>query len=235
MCRAIFTLAFIAMMLVAPAANATIVIINDTISGGVAQFTAAVNAAGGTVLSDPLSGLTSGNFWDRGSYSIASTSGSTRFIDSTYLPSGQSIGINPTSPAPTSGLTFTFDTPVNAFALEIGDWATCCFPSSLYIAFDGGSTNLIATAFSASDNPGWVAGDGFRNFIGAIDDTDTFSTVTFYGDGFGEYLVAGGTTYNATLAIGSLPGAIPEPSTLLCCLLQTQQPQHWPIKQQVQR
>ncbi len=26
----------------------------------------------------------------------------------------------------TSGLTFTFSAPVNAFGFEIGDWATCC-------------------------------------------------------------------------------------------------------------
>ena len=112
-------------------------------------------------------------------------------------------------------MTFTFANPINAFGLEIGDWATCCYnPSSLYIAFDGGATRLVASAYSDSDNPGYVAGDGYRNFVAAIDDSSTFSTVTFYGDGFGEYLVAGGTIRYATVRTGSVSGEVPVPATL---------------------
>ncbi len=73
---------------------------------------------------------------------------------------------------------------------------------------------LVATATKESDNPGVNAGLGFRNFVGAIDTTGTFSTVTFYGDGFGEYLVAGGTIRYSTLDIGSVPETpVPEPET----------------------
>lgn len=182
-----------------------------------------INSNGGTVTLDTLSGLSSGNTWARTGYTITSTNGVNRPIDSSYIPTrtntagaavgGQAIGINPQRPAPGSGLTFTFANPINAFGLEIGDWATCCYlPSSLYISFDGGATRLVASAFSSSDNPGIAAGDGFLNFVGAFDSSNTFNTVTFYGDGFGEYLVAGGTIRYGTVKIGSV-GGIPEPTT----------------------
>ena len=189
------------------------VIYNDRIPTGTASFDSVVAGVGGTVTTDSLQNLSSGSSWNRGAYTITSTDGSSRPIDSSYLPSGDAIGIDPASPASGSGLTFTFATGVNAFGLEIGDWATCCYlPSSLYISFDGGATRLVASASSSSDNPGYVAGDGYLNFVGAIDTTSTFNTVTFYGDGFGEYLVAGGTIRYATLDIGSVP-AVPEPET----------------------
>jgi len=195
-------------------AQALPVIYNDTIPAGTAAFDAAVVAAGSAVNTDALSGLSSGTTWVRTDYTITSTNGTSRFIDSSYIPSGDSIGINPSSVNPeTSGLTFTFGSPVNAFGLEIGDWATCCFPSSLYISFDGGATRLVATANTDSDNPGYAAGLGYLNFVGAVDDTNTFTTVTFYGDGYGEYLVAGGTIRYATVAQGSFTGA-PEPGVL---------------------
>lgn len=203
----------IALCFVFSTAHAAPVIYNNTIPAGTAAFDATVVGAGGSVVTDALSGLTSGNSWARTGYGIASTDGSTRFIDTSYLASGDSIGINPAAPAPNSGLTFTFGTGVNAFGLEIGDWATCCYPSALYISFDGGSTRTVATASNISDNPGYAV-DGYspRNFVGAIDTTNTFNTVTFYGDGFGEYLVAGGTIRYATLDIGSVP-AVPEPES----------------------
>ena len=200
------------MLAFAGAAGAAPVVTNGTIPGGTAAFDATVTGANGVVVLDALSGLSGGSSWDRGAYTISSTDGSSRGIDSGYIPSGDAIGIDPYSPASSSGLTFTFDTPINAFGLEIGDWATCCYTSNLYIAFDGGSVNLVASANDALDNPGYAANLGFLNFIGAIDTSSTFSKVTFYGDGFGEYLVAGGTIRYATLDIGSV-GGVPEPAT----------------------
>ncbi len=164
------------------------------------------------MVTDALARLTSASSWARTGYTINSTDASMRPIDSSYLASGDAIGINPASPAASSGLTFDFVSPVNAFGLEVGDWATCCFPSSLYISFDGGATRLVATAIADADNPGAAAGLGYLNFVGAIDTTNTFNKVTFYGDGFGEYLVAGGTIRYATLGIGSVP-SVPEPET----------------------
>jgi hypothetical protein len=192
------------------------VIYNNTIPLGTAAFDSTVTGAGGTLVKDPLLSLSTGNTWARPGYTITSTDLSNRYIDTTYLASGNSIGIDPYSPAAGSGLTFNFNSGVNAFGLEIGDWATCCYlPSSLYISFDGGATRLVASATSSSDNPGYVAGLGYQNFVGAIDTTNTFKTVTFYGDGFGEYLVAGGTIRYATLDIGSVPDvpAVPEPES----------------------
>ncbi|HOY69749.1 MAG TPA: PEPxxWA-CTERM sorting domain-containing protein [Methylotenera sp.] len=213
-------LGMVAFTFVATTAQAAPVIYNNTIPAGTAAFDATVAGAGGTVVTDTLSSLSSGTSWARTGYTITSTNGNTRSIDNLYTDngnslSGQSIGISPANPAAGSGLTFTFNTGVNAFGLEVGDWATCCtspLPSSLYISFDGGATRTVASAFSANDNPGYAAGLGFLNFVGAIDTTNTFSTVTFYGDGFGEYLVAGGTIRYAALDIGSVP-EVPEPET----------------------
>lgn len=126
-----------------------------------------------------------------------------------------------------SGLTFTFSSAVNAFGFEIGDWATCCMAgtrsaatqaaygvpatgSGLWIAFDGGAATLPANALSPSDNPGVAASQSYTNFIGAIDSSGFFKKVTFFGDGFGEVLVAGGT-----LRFASVPkGSVPEPASL---------------------
>lgn len=131
----------------------------------------------------------------------------------------------------TSGLTFTFSSPVNAFGFEIGDWGTCCTGntrsqavqnaygvaaqgSGLWIAFDGGAATLPANALSSNDNPGVALDGSFTNFIGAIDSSGTFSKITFFGDGFGEYLVAGGTLRFASVKLGSVGGQLPEPGSI---------------------
>jgi hypothetical protein len=164
--------------------------------------------------------------------------GTTPSMSTGYSSGGQSLsgaiwGISPNTtsgepiPGYNSGLTFSFSSPVNAFGFEIGDWATCCMSgtrptsvqndygvpatgSGLWIAFDGGAATLPANALTANDNPGYAEAGSFTNFIGAIDSSGFFSSVTFFGDGFGEYLVAGGT-----LRFASVPqGSIPEPATL---------------------
>lgn len=208
--KALKFVATIAVAFASVASFAAPVIYNDTISGGTAAFDTTVAGVGGTVKTQTLSGLSNGNTWNFADFTITSTDGSDRFIDTGYIPSGESIGINPSEFSPqNSGLTFTFNTAINAFGLEIGDWATCCHPSSLYIAFDGGAIRKVATALDYNDNPGYVAGEGFLNFVAGIDTSSTFTKITFYGDGYGEYLVAGGTIRYATLPIGT----VPEPET----------------------
>ena len=146
-------------------------------------------------------------------------------------PSNTAVGGSPAIPGfNNSGLTFTFSSPVNAFGFEIGDWATCCMAGSrpqnvqdaygvpangsgLWIAFDGGAATLPANALSANDNPGYVAYGQYTNFIGAIDSSGFFSSVTFFGDGFGEVLYAGGTLRFASVPRGSV-GTVPEPASL---------------------
>lgn len=221
-----FTLASVSTLALILAPSAPVfaqAIQNGAISTQTAIFDNTITSNGGTVVLDTLSNLSSGSSWSRPGYTITSTSGNSRSIDYSYLPlgtnaagavtGGQSIGISPARPAEGSGLTFTFDDPINAFGLEIGDWATCCYlPSELFISFDGGANRLVASAFSSSDNPGFAAGEGYRNFVGAIDSSSTFSTITFYGNGFGEYLVAGGTIRYGAVDIGSVPD-VPEPAT----------------------
>lgn len=157
------------------------------------------------------------------------------YSDNGISLSGATWNINPSAsgsdpiPGFNSGLTFTFSSPVNAFGFEVGDWATCCTTtvrdtsvvstygvpatgSGLWIAFDGGAATLPANAMAATDNPGFAAAGSFTNFIGAIDSSGFFSKVTFFGDGFGEFLVAGGTLRFASVPQGSV--GVPEPASL---------------------
>lgn len=159
-----------------------------------------------------------------------SLSGAVWNIDPDASPPGGGAGGKPDIPGFNSGLTFTFSSPVNAFGFEIGDWATCCtdntrptavqtaygvpaLGSGLWIAFDGGAATLPANALTDADNPGYAAAGSYTNFIGAIDSSGFFSKVTFFGDGFGEILVAGGTLRFASVPQGSV-GNVAEPSAL---------------------
>jgi hypothetical protein len=129
-----------------------------------------------------------------------------------------------------SGLKFTFSAPVNAFGFEIGDWATCCTGavrdpgvvatygvpatgSGLWIAFNGGAATLPANATTSTDNPGVALEGSFTNFIGAIDSSGFFSEIIFFGDGFGEFLVAGGSLRISAVPQGTVVG-VPEPASL---------------------
>lgn len=160
-----------------------------------------------------------------------SLSGAVWEIDPKANPPGGGVGGKANIPGFNSGLTFTFSSPVNAFGFEIGDWATCCWTdntrptavqtdygvpalgSGLWIAFDGGAATLPANALNDNDNPGYAAARSYTNFIGAIDSSGFFSKVTFFGDGFGEVLVAGGTLRFASVPKGSV-GTVAEPSVL---------------------
>lgn len=135
-------------------------------------------------------------------------------------------------PGYNSGLKFSFSSPVNAFGFEIGDWATCCtdntrpqaiqntygvpaLGSGLWIAFNGGAATLPANALGPNDNPGYASQGSFTNFIGAIDSSGDFNEIVFFGDGFGEFLVAGGKLSFASVPIGSVGNQVPEPASLL--------------------
>jgi hypothetical protein len=166
-----------------------------------------------------------------GGYSSGSQSlsGSVWNINPAASPAGGGVGGKADIPGFNSGLTFTFSSPVNAFGFEIGDWATCCMTgnrpagvvndygvpslgSGLWIAFDGGAATLPANALDSDDNPGFKQFGSFTNFIGAIDSSGFFSKITFWGDGFGEFLVAGGTLRFASVPQGSI--GVPEPASL---------------------
>jgi hypothetical protein len=112
-----------------------------------------------------------------------------------------------------SGVTLTFNSAVNAIGFEVGDWGTCCQPSALYISFDDGAPIQVGLSQVFGD----VFFNGFAEvFVGAFDDTSSFSKVQFWGDGIGEFLVFGGTIHYALIDEGSLPppNDVPEPATL---------------------
>ncbi len=197
----------------------------DTINNGQSNFNSTIIATGSTVQSNTLAGLTSGTSWDQGAFVITNVDGASSGVYSGAQDgtTGQMIGVNPQGsgidPAnyKDSGLTFTFSSAINAIGFEVGDWGTCCTPSSLFMQFDGVATQLVGTANSYSDNPAKAAGlakDGI--FVGAIDDTSTFTSVTFWGNGVGEFLTAGGTIKWANVEIDSVtPVPAPAPLGLL--------------------
>lgn len=180
-------------------------------SNNVAQTLTVTRAGGGTATAS--GGYTSGSHSLSGAvYDISPAAGGT-------------------IPGQNSGLHFAFSSAVNAFGFEIGDWATCCTGGSrplavqstygvpaagsgLWIAFNGGAATLPANALSANDNPGYALDRSYTNFIGAIDSSGTFNSLDFFGDGFGEFLVAGGSFRFASVPLGSVGGTVPEPASL---------------------
>lgn len=206
-----------------------IVTVFDGIAACVNTFSNTVANAGGTESVDIWSNMSNGSSIDRGDYVITQNDGGSGSVTSYGTMSGQVITINPggggsnprTDPMDyfNSSITFTFDTPVNAVGFEVGDWATCCFApiTDLFISFDGGAPILVASASSLSD--GLFPSQDNQNidvteiFVAAFDDTGDFTSVSFWGNGNGEFLVAGGQVRYALLDQGSLPG-VPEPATL---------------------
>jgi len=196
-------------------ANATIATVFNSIPDGVVDFNNTVSLAGGTALSETLQyGVTS--------YADFSVS-KVPYSNYGYM-SGATMGIDPYGSGSdpmnyqASGVTFTFNTSINSFGLEVGDWGTCCQPSALYISFDGGS----AIKVGQSDVYGDVFYDNLAEvFVAAFDDSGSFSTISFWGDGVGEYLVAGGTIRYALLDEGTLPPTpgVPEPATWLMMIM----------------
>lgn len=219
------------------------VIYNNDVLGGRTAFDSTITSVGGMVQTLALSGLASNAAsWTLPGLTIRATDNTDRFVygdyngyraaGRSYAVGGETIAIAPAAPASGSGLTFTFSTPINAFGLEIADWATCCTSvlhpdtgapvgSNLFISFDGGATRIVANAISADSNPGNrdYDGDGtidyvHTNFVAAIDDSRTFTTVTFYGDGVGEALYAGGTLRWAAVSTGSVSPRVSEPASV---------------------
>lgn len=188
----------------------------DTIPGGRAYFDQRVNDASGTLYTHALSGLADNtNSWALPDFTITATNGNSRTVSPnnlnnftgtlTGVPGGDAINMSAsTIQGAGAGLTFTFNNPINGFGLDLDDWATCCFPSGLYISFDGGAPILVGSAASGADNPGQA--DDYRTFVGAIDDAGTFTTITFYGTGDGDALYAGGIIRYAIVPLGSISG-----------------------------
>ena len=214
-----------------PAAHATTYTVFDGIAAGRADFDNVVVSSGGTVANDTWTGSFSGTAVDRGDYTITRNNGGSFSTNSYGSLSGTAMSIDPYTTAPggsyprtdpldyfASGITFTFDQAINSFGFEVGDWATCCFDptTDLYISFDGGSPILVASASEYEDGrfPTQNGGgyDVNEIFVAAFDDTGTFTTVSFWGNGIGEILVAGGDVRYAAIDEGSLPSEVPVPA-----------------------
>ena len=215
----------------ANAAQAATYVVFDDFDGGIANFNSTVTGTGATAKAVSLVAGSNGVTTD---FSITRPSGAGVNVQSPYSlsnanpgrqtsggvvdisPSGSSKGIG----AKASGLTFTFVNPVNALGFEVGDWATCCQnpTSDLYIQFGSSTPILVGSSKNFGDQ--FLTNGGAGVFVGAFDNSSTFSSVSFWGDGFGEFLVAGGTVRFANIGQGTpLPGAIPEPATWMMMLM----------------
>jgi len=201
----------------ATAANATIATVFNSIPQGVIDFNTTVTNAGGTATADTWANLSDGASLVRPGYTVTKNDASTLFTTTYGSMSGQVVDISPAGSGPGlgaigSGITFQFSSAINSFGFEVGDWGTCCQPSALFISFDSGAPIQVGL----SEN----SGDVFFNdlaevFVAAFDDSGDFTKIQFWGDGFGEYLVAGGTIRYALLDQGSLPPTgVPEPASL---------------------
>ena len=222
--RLMTALVFSAALAASPA-SATILTVFDDFDGGVADFDATVTGAGSTVETDNWTGLASGGtLTDRGDYTIERIGGSSLSFSNyalynsspTRFTSGQVLSIDPFGSSPgiggrPSGVRLTFDDAVNSIGFEVGDWGTCCQPSGLYISFDNGAP--IQVGLSEAFGDVFLTNGGAGVFVAALDDSGSFSTVEFWGDGYGEVLNFGGTVRYATVGEGTLPGgAVPVPT-----------------------
>jgi hypothetical protein len=204
-------------------AQAVSVFFNST-TAGANQFDTIVNNAGSSVVTDSLPSVSTGTSWNRGDYTITRLNGGNISSQGYGALNGQVLDIFPSSRnvqlSKSSGIQFTFNNPINALGFEVGDWGTCCLPSALYMSFDNGAPIQVGLSTTS--------GDVFYNgraeaFTGAIDDTNTFTTVQFWGDGVGEALYAGGRVRYAGVAIGSVTNgtstSVPEPFTVIGSLI----------------
>lgn len=219
----------------ASAANATIVTVFNNWTAGLTNFNSKVAGAGGTAIHDTWSSLSFSNGntqLDRTGYTLTRTDGSALSDQGVYhaygsspaaYTTGDTIDISPYGNGTDSGhgsnnglgskgsgLTFVFNSGINAIGFEVGDWATCCQESDLYISFGNNAPIRVGQSVNYGDQ--FLTNGGAGVYVAAFDDSSDFTTVHFWGDGWGEYLVMGGTISYATLSQGSL--GVPEPGSL---------------------
>lgn len=226
--------ALLSLAVAASSANATIATVYNDFDTGLANFNSTVSGAGSTATHDVWSTQLSGTSVDRGDYTVYRANNSSMssgiYTLSNSSPSRQTSGymvsIDPFGDGTDSGhgtnnglgskgsgLVLDFGAKgksVNAIGFEVGDWATCCQISDLYISFDNNAP--IRVGHSSVFGDGFLTNGGAGVFVAAFDDVATFSKVTFWGDGWGEVLNMGGTIHYASLQKGSLQ--VPEPVSL---------------------
>lgn len=104
----------------------------------------------------------------------------------------------------------TIPVNVNAIGIQTTDWGTCCTGSNttptgsasgsaIYMNFSGATSgNLLVGNITSSIS-------GTENFVGAINDTAFFNTMTLAPNGSGEFFGVGSYLMFATVDIGSVP------------------------------
>lgn len=219
-------------------AHATIATVFNNWTDGLANFNQTVSDAGATATHDNWTSLVFANSNKeliRTDYTVTRTDGSALSDQGVYyasgsfphaLTTGRTIDISPAGDGSDtghgannglgskgSGLTFVFNSAINALGFEVGDWATCCQPSDLYISFGNNAPIRVGSSNNYGDQ--FLTNGGAGVYVAAFDDSATFDTVHFWGDGWGEYLVMGGTISYATLDQGTLPPTdVPEPAQI---------------------
>lgn len=218
-------------------AGATVLQVFSDFDGGLTTFTNTVNASGGTMVSDVLptsgSGVRTDYTITRPNNAAVSLNGLYTLSNSspTRTTSGGVISINPAGGlgngqdpigSINSGIKFDFSgytpsggigTGINALAFEVGDWATCCQISNIYMSFDG--VNVLQLGSSTVVGDQFLTNGGAGVFVAAFNDAQLYTQVYFWGDGLGEVLVAGGTVRYAQIGQGELvPVETPEPLSL---------------------
>lgn len=115
-----------------------------------------------------------------------------------------------------SDASYTSPYLVNAVGITVNDWGTCCTTggvtpdgsvvpgSAIYAVFDASgspSTTLIGNITNSADR----ATLDNRHFVAAIDDRNSFNSVTFVPNGSGEAFGAGGTLLFSIVPLNSVP------------------------------
>ena len=163
-------------------AIATIVTVFDGVAADRASFDATVTGVGAAVDNDVLTGLVGGTSIVRPDFTITGNDGFAGVTGQYGTLSGQTIGIDPfgggsfprTNPLDyfLSGLTFIFNSAVNAIGFEVGNCATCCQcpTTDLFISFDGGAPILVASNSMGGtvSLTGWIGRHCFRELCGGF-------------------------------------------------------------------
>jgi hypothetical protein len=161
-----------AALIASAASHATIVTVFDSIPNGTASYNATVAGAGGTVSSLTLPAAAGGAAINTADFSITRNNGGNVFTTSYGTMSGPVIDIDPQGSGRGiggigGGVTFTFNSPVNSIGFEVGDWATCCAPSGLYISFDGGAPITVGDYLGGPTAGIYQHGGRYEVFVAA--------------------------------------------------------------------